>query len=288
MIHSAIQRRRKAASSLAIALCFMAGAGLLHVEGAAAQGRSADLAVSAPPVLQIAPGGEVPLAIELSGNTLPRRSIVLIRGLPSAVTLSEGRLFESGVWGVAAGDLARVKIASTMGAVGRSDLSISLVSIDGTVLAEAQSTLVIGETATAAAAVITRNSKNDPSDKTVYTAASPQEFAPAAAAPLAPAPIKRLTASQTDQLLALLKKGEEQLAVGNISAARLLYQHAAEGGLAAAALALAATYDEEELKKLRVRGAVQADPKAAQLWYEKAHQLGSAEARSRLQRFGSR
>jgi hypothetical protein len=286
MIHSAILRRRKAVSSLAIALCLMVGAGLLHVGGAVAQGRSADLAVTAPPMLQIAPGGEVPLAIELSGSALPRRSIVLIRGLPSAVTLSEGRLFESGVWGVAAGDLARVKIASTMGAVGRSDLNISLVSIDGTVLAEAHSTLVIGE-ATAAAAVITRNSKNDPSDRTVYTAA-PQELPPAAVAPLAPSPVKRLTSSQTEQLLAMVKKGDEQLGVGNISAARLLYRHAAEGGLAAAALALAATFDEDELKKLRVRGAVQADPKEAQAWYEKAHQLGSAEARSRLQRLGSR
>lgn len=286
MNHSAIQRQRKAALSIAIALCLTAGAGLLHVDEAVAQGRSADLAVSAPPIVQIVPGGEVPLAVELSGNALPRRAIVLIRGLPSAVTLSEGRLFESGVWGVAAGDLGRVRITSTAGAVGRSDLNISVVSIDGTVLAEAQSTLVIGE-AGASAAVITRNSKNDPSSKTVYTAASPQELPPAVA-PLAPAPVKRLTASQTDQLLALMKKGDDQLAVGNISAARLLYQHAAESGLAAAALALAATYDEEELKKLRVRGAVQADPKEAQIWYQKAHQLGSAEARSRLQRFGAR
>ena len=283
MINSAIRRRRTAWLALAAGLSLIAGTSVVQVGEASAQSRAGEVSVVAPRALQLAPGSEAPLGIQVGpGGALPRRAILLIRGLPSSVALSEGRLFESGVWGVAAADLGRVKINTSSSATGRSDLDFTLVAIDGTVLAEAKSTLVIGGSPAMAR-------KTDPSDNTVYTATSPQEI-PADADISAPPPsvAKRLSAEQNSQLLALVKKGDEQLRVGNISAAQLLYRHAAESGLAAAALALAATYDENELQKLQVRGGVHADPKQAQFWYQKAQELGSPEARSRLQRLGAR
>jgi TPR repeat protein len=53
-------------------------------------------------------------------------------------------------------------------------------------------------------------------------------------------------------------------------------------------MALAATFDAEELKKLPIVGGVQPDEKQARQWYEKARELGSEEARRQLQRFGAR
>ncbi len=280
MTSSALPRRRKAAISLAFGLCLSSLPAVLTIEEAGAQARSEALTVVVPSALQVAPGAEAPLAIQIApGTAVPRRAIVLIRGLPSTVALSEGRLFESGVWGIAAADLSRVKISTSTSATGRSDLSISLVAIDGTLLAEARASLVVG-----APGAVAATAKAEPTDKTVYTAATPQEVP----RPASPAPSKSLSPQQRDQLSALVKKADDQMAVGNVSAARLLYRHAAENGLAEAALALAASFDEAELQKLRVRGGGLADPQQARHWYQKAQELGAPEARERLQRLGAR
>jgi len=279
---SANARRSKAALSLALGLCLGNSASIFTTTTqASAQSRHEAPTIVMPPALQLAPGAESPLTIQVAPATaVPRRAIVLIRGLPSTVALSEGRLFESGVWGVAAADLSRVKITTTSAATGRSDLSISLVAIDGTLLAEARTSLLI-DSAPAAVA----SAKPGTADNTVYTAATPQDVSPR---PAPSAPAKTLSPQQAAQLAGLVQKGDEQMRVGNISAARLLYRHAAENGLAAAALAMAATFDESELQKLPVRGAITADAKQARHWYEKARELGSAEAGQRLQRLGSR
>jgi TPR repeat protein len=87
-------------------------------------------------------------------------------------------------------------------------------------------------------------------------------------------------------MLKLAKEGDRHLAQGNISAARQVYEMAAEGGLAQAAMALAATYDAIELARLKVRG-IEPNAKEAQRWYERARQLGAAEAEQRLRRLGA-
>jgi len=279
MIKTAGGKQTKAALCVALGLSLIGGVISAGLSSAArAQGAAEALNLSAPPAFQLAPSAETALPIQLTpSSAIPRRAIVLIRGLPSTVALSEGRLFESGVWGVQAADLGRLKISASSASSGRNELSISVVALDGTVLAETRSSLVIGDSGTAALP-----GKTEPSDRTVQTAASAREFPGATPSP------KRLSAEESQRLSALLKKGDEQMAVGNVSAARLLYRHAAESGLPAAALALAASYDEQELNKLRVKGGVQPDQKQAQLWYEKARELGSTEARERLQRLGAR
>jgi TPR repeat protein len=87
----------------------------------------------------------------------------------------------------------------------------------------------------------------------------------------------KLTASAADaavvgtdeRALKLKQMGDEQLTQGLIAPARLLYERAADLGLAPAALALAATYDEAALAHSNLRG-VGPDPKAAAHWYERA------------------
>jgi TPR repeat protein len=84
-----------------------------------------------------------------------------------------------------------------------------------------------------------------------------------------------------DELAALLKRAKGLLAIGDITAARLLLERAADAQEAEAALMLAGTYDPHVLGTQDTR-AITPDPAAARLWYQKAAQLGSADAKRRL------
>jgi hypothetical protein len=92
-------------------------------------------------------------------------------------------------------------------------------------------------------------------------------------------------APQLDQqeIANLLQRGQVYLENGDISAARPLLRRAAEAGDVRATLALARTYDPAVLKQLGALGAT-ADIAKARAWYQKASELGSAEAVMRLQR----
>jgi TPR repeat protein len=82
----------------------------------------------------------------------------------------------------------------------------------------------------------------------------------------------------------LVKSGAELMANGDVAAARLMFQHAAEAGSAEGAFALAETYDPSMFQKLRRREAVTLDIALARSWYEKARNLGSTVARERIVR----
>lgn len=110
--------------------------------------------------------------------------------------------------------------------------------------------------------------------------------APTAAIPPAPAvePAASAPASELspEELAALLKRGQQLAASGDIAAARLTLRPAAEGRNAQAALALGATYDPVVLRSLGIFG-VTPDVAMARSWYEKAKEYGSAEAPRRLE-----
>jgi TPR repeat protein len=78
--------------------------------------------------------------------------------------------------------------------------------------------------------------------------------------------------------------GAELMATGDITAARMMFVRAAEAGEAAAAFALAETYDPVVLRRLRLRGGIVPDLSMARKWYEKARDLGSIEAPERIVR----
>jgi TPR repeat protein len=87
-----------------------------------------------------------------------------------------------------------------------------------------------------------------------------------------------------DEIALMMKSGAELMANGDISAARLMYQRAAEAGDAMAALALAETYDPLVLRRVNPKGGITPDVALAHTWYEKAKNLGSAVAPERLER----
>jgi TPR repeat protein len=84
-----------------------------------------------------------------------------------------------------------------------------------------------------------------------------------------------------DELAVLLKRAKSLLAIGDITSARLLLERAADAQEAEAALMLAGTYDPQVLGSQDLRS-VTPDAAAAQVWYQKAAQLGSADAKRRL------
>ena len=110
-------------------------------------------------------------------------------------------------------------------------------------------------------------------------AVTPAAVAPAAVTPAAIAPPARRMDS--DELAALMTRAKAFLASGDISPARLLLQRAAEAQEASAALMLAQTYDPTVLGTQDIRN-ITPDPVLARSWYQRAAQLGSADAQRRL------
>jgi hypothetical protein len=94
----------------------------------------------------------------------------------------------------------------------------------------------------------------------------------------ATAPARRI---DPDELATLLKRAKGLLAIGDITAARLLLERAADAQEADAALMLAGTYDPQVLGARDMRS-ITPDPATARLWYQKAAELGSPDARRRL------
>ena len=109
-------------------------------------------------------------------------------------------------------------------------------------------------------------------------AAVPAATAAAAAAPVAAPPARKLDA---DELATMMNRAKGFLAAGDIPSARLLLERAADAQEASAALMLARTYDPEALGTQDARNIIP-DPAVARVWYQKAAQLGSADAKRRL------
>ena len=85
----------------------------------------------------------------------------------------------------------------------------------------------------------------------------------------------------------LLVQAKRQLDAGSVASARLLLQRAVEAGSAEAALQLGDTFDLARLYQLGVRG-MTGDNAQAVHWYERADELGSAQAKARLLAIGGR
>lgn len=247
------------------------------------QTRTNPLVIAAPSIFEAEASSETPMTIRVTPEAVvPRQAIVLIRGLPSNVALSGGRLFQSGIWALRVSDLPELTIAAPSTPGVQSQLSISVVTLDGSVLAETKSALLITGPRKAAKAVPAGSS----SDAQLTTAAVAPQVEPAPSAP--PRAAKALSPEQKQTVEMLMSKGEENIAGGQVNVARLFYKRAADMGWAPGAMALAATYDAAELERIGKVVGIQPDPKLAKQWYEKARDLGASEAQQRLTRLGAR
>lgn len=109
--------------------------------------------------------------------------------------------------------------------------------------------------------------------------------APPLATPPAPPPAPRTPPQQDQAVAAALysARGDQMLAIKDISAARRFYEYAANAGSARAAMLLAKTYDPGFLDELGVVG-LRPDPAMATAWYRKAMELGDHDAEASLRR----
>jgi hypothetical protein len=90
------------------------------------------------------PSSETQLSIQVGPQgALPKNSFIRIRGLPAVVAISNGHAIAPGAWYVPLNGLQNLKIIVPVGVQGNSDVSISLVNVDGVVLAEARTLLMV-------------------------------------------------------------------------------------------------------------------------------------------------
>ena len=100
--------------------------------------------VNVGPVIVADPSTPTPLPIQVGPPELiPQQAWIRIVGLPASASLSEGQAISPGLWSVPVMRLAGLAITAPAGEGIRSSVSIALVSPRGSVLAEAQSMLVV-------------------------------------------------------------------------------------------------------------------------------------------------
>ena len=208
-----------------------------------------------PPALSLEPSTSVALRIQTPApSELPPNSYVRLRGLPPAVSLSEGYAIAPGLWAVPLASLANLRIVVPVGVQASADVTVSLVAVDDATIAEARLALTI---------------RSEPNTGRVTSAPGPQ------------APRVALSPEAREQALKHVQRGEQELLNGNVAQARGFFMRAADAGLAHGAIMLGSTYDPGELTRLKVQG-VQPNAAEARKWYEKARELGAPDAAARI------
>jgi hypothetical protein len=255
--------------------------------GAAQAQSSPRPTISVAPVISAEPASQAAFPISVGpAGAVPRNAFLRLRGLPPMAALSEAHTIAPGAWAVSLGALPDLKITLPTGAAGRAEITITLVAVDGSVLAEAKSTLAIA----AAPSDTARAQRNaaPPAAASILRAGVPLQTPPGETGTSAlRGTTEPVTPQDRERAMRLMKKGDAHLEEGNVAAARLLYERAAEGGLPEAAMALAATYDASQLARLKLRS-VEGNAKEASRWYERARQLGAVGAEERLRQIGAR
>jgi hypothetical protein len=257
-----MQRAHRLAVTRAIFAVALGGVFAGALEGGIASAETGQpVSVKVAPTLRAGPASSVLLSIQAGPpDALAKNSFIRIRGLPPAAALSDGYSIAAGAWAVPLVALPTLSVILPAGLHGDSSVTITLVSVEGEILAEASTVLTVSPPA--------------PEAMPLSQALLP------GAPPLPPSPAER------ERVLGLHAKGVDQLKRGNIVAARKFFERAVEGGLAQSAVALAGTYDPDELAKLRVVG-LQPNVEEARKWYEKARELGAFEVAERLRRLGA-
>jgi len=283
-------RGRPFSIELRLAVAFFLGACILLASAQRTLGQRSDTpSIRVAPLIVADRASQVPLGITVDPpEAVPANTYIRVRGIPSRVSLTEGHPIGPRSWAIPLGGLPSLKANIPVEAGGRAEIIISLVTIDGKVLAEATTALTVG---VMAAFGPEATGPNQPPNRPPAIVAPPSPITPPPPTP-EPAPRAALLAVQWPPQISaedkargetILARGETYLANGSIEAAREFFERAAKIGLARAALRLAVTYDPAELQRLGVQG-VEPDRVKARNWYERAKELGATEAEGQLAR----
>ena len=202
-----------------------------------------EIALTTEPRIEAKAGEDVPFSIAIdSVDMLPARSIIAIREIPPGATLSQGRPYGSSEWSLTPDEIGDLRLHLPKGVTSGTDMRIELMGADGTILASATTRLEIAQ---------------DPRAALV------------------------LRSDESDRIDDLIKHGQKMVEVGYLAGARAYFRRAVEAGSGEAALLLGACYDPAFIEKIGAQG-IEPDLKEARTWYERAKQLGVADAHAKL------
>jgi hypothetical protein len=202
-----------------------------------------EIALTSEPRIEAKAGEDVPFSIAIdSVDMLPARSIIAIREIPPGATFSQGRPYGSSEWSLTPDEIGDLRLHLPKGVTSGTDMRIELMGADGTILASATTRLEIAQ---------------DPRAALV------------------------LRSDESDRIDDLIKHGQKMVEVGYLAGARAYFRRAVEAGSGEAALLLGACYDPAFIEKIGAQG-IEPDLKEARTWYERAKQLGVADADAKL------
>jgi hypothetical protein len=222
---------------------------------------SKDNFVIVPEVILVDSGVESGLPIEISpGIHIPDTALLIIRGIPSTTSLTEGRLFPSGTWVIKPSAMNEVRLLTGSGTIETVDLEISLATIEGDLLSTAATRLVVAPNVTALqppeAAIATSTIIPETKDQNDVRKVQ-----------------RVFTAIEREKFIKIMDRADRYLDEGKIGFARRFYQLAAEMGFAEGAEAIARTYDSEYLRRFPIMGGIEADEAKVQQWRQKAGEI---------------
>jgi hypothetical protein len=235
-------------------------------------------------------GVPIPVKITITLADSEEYSFLMFRGLPDTLSLSAGfRLKDS--WAVSLRDLQKLTLVSPPGYEGAFKLEVLLVKGRNTPVESRTVAVRVGGGGVApipeeAVASIPR----EPVSTSRILTSTPPEVEPRVqqieperpqqpALAARPAPSK-LTITP-DAEATMLDRAARLLQTGDVSSARLLFEHIAKKGSGKAAMALGQTFDPAFLRSMNTLG-LKPDPEKAKEWYTIAIQLGQREAKERL------
>ena len=240
----------------------------------------------------------VPLGIHVGAP--PPGAFVSINGLTAGARLTSGKRIGPSEWRVSATEISGVSVIPPEGFTGQMLVTAELRDGDGVALT-GTSTRLTWAAAPSLAAVA-------PPPPRVVVAPPPMSVAPPVAVlppvavpppPVAVAPPVAMAAAvpsampappQADivrsldsrEIAALIKRGQDLLAGGDVQSARLLLMRGAEARDARAALLVGTTYDPALLRQIGADGPM-ADAAQARIWYQRAKEWGEPDAQRKLE-----
>jgi hypothetical protein len=191
-----------------------------------------------------------PLSLGVSVDAGTGRESLLLGGLAVGTRLSAGAQVNEASWQLSSRELDGVYVYAPKDFVGMMNTSIELLSPNRRLI----------ESRAVRLEWIAKPEASPPGNRAGPAAETGRRVQP-----------------MTPEAAALMQRGREFMQSGDVASARLLFQHLANAGFADAAMALATSYDPAYLAQHNVIG-IAGDEAKARNWYQRASELGSAEA----------
>jgi hypothetical protein len=241
-----------------------------------------------------------PIALDLKVNLgeISGYAFLMFRGVPEEFNFTSGfRVKKS--WVVSLRDLDDLQLVPPKDYVGQLELTVLLVRGRNETVESRKMLVSFGGADARVNANLAQPNANELLTSAL-PAVSPEEKLSAASAKEGLKTSPSLTVEQKlglqipselkiakDQEQKLLERAANLVQTGEISSARLMFEHLARQGSGLGALALAQTYDPIYFRAMKTLGGPTADVEKALMWYHIAAELGQKEADSRLSALSS-